>query len=146
MSREKATVFSERLPGGRTSYFVDVRQAVNGRFYLTLTESRRNGESGFDQSRVFVFEEAAPELERLLGRAMGHMGRAVSERGPLPEPDVGPKTGSRWTEEEEEALRSGFLAGKPTADLASELGRSRRALEMRLEKLGLATAGEDRAG
>jgi hypothetical protein len=45
-------------------------------------------------------------------------------------------TGKPWSAEDDEQLRLGFDAGTPTKALAAALGRTRRAIESRLVKLG----------
>ncbi len=62
MNTENTQLFSERVSTGRTTYFIDVRQAVNDKFYISITESRRVSDSGFDQSRIFLFEENLEEI------------------------------------------------------------------------------------
>lgn len=46
-----------------------------------------------------------------------------------------------WTREEERKLVAAFESGATVADLAREHGRSQRAIEMRLQKLGALPAG-----
>jgi hypothetical protein len=50
--------------------------------------------------------------------------------------------GRAWTTEEESRLVTAFKKGDSPVDLAHEHGRTLRAIEARLEKLGLITAEE----
>jgi hypothetical protein len=50
-------------------------------------------------------------------------------------------TGKPWSAQDDEQLRTGFLGGTPTRDLAAALGRTRWAVESRLVKLGEMTLG-----
>jgi hypothetical protein len=72
------------------------------------------------------------------------MARA-SRRSQLPR-----NIGRTWTEEENGRLIDAFQAGHSAADIAARHGRTVRAIEARLEKLGLLTADqrvtEDRFG
>lgn len=137
-------VHSDMVPAGRTSYFLDVRKAVNGRFYMTITESRRSSESGFDQRRIFVFEESAVPFRTALEKTLAVLDEAVSRRGGLPDDGkAGPgRRGMRWTEDEDAKLEKMFRKGGALEDIASGLDRSRRAVELRLEKLGLMPSPE----
>ncbi len=58
--------------------------------------------------------------------------------------------GRPWSPEEEQALIDAFQRGQDLATIASRHGRTLRAIEARLEKLGLLTAGQhntaDRSG
>ena len=49
--------------------------------------------------------------------------------------------GRPWTPEEEQALISAFQAGKELFEIAGSHGRTVRAIEARLEKLGLISLG-----
>ena len=143
MSTTNGSLYSGRVPSGRTTYFMDVRRAVNGRFYLTLTESRRTSDSGFDQNRIFLFEENVEGFRETLDQALSALEGAASERGELEPGDDAPvRNGLHWTEEEEEKLRASFTSGSSLEDMASELSRSVRAVTLRLEKLGLVPARE----
>lgn len=50
--------------------------------------------------------------------------------------------GNTWTSEEESRLAAAFKGGESSAALAQNHGRTLRAVESRLEKLGLITAEE----
>lgn len=140
MNTENGTLSSERVSSGRTTYFIDVRQAVNNRFYLSITESRRVSDSGFDQNRIFLFEENLDDFRITLEKAFSEIEQAVLKRGELPETGSSQKharTGKLWTEEEEELLKSGFSSNTPLEELSEKLQRSSYAITLRLEKLEL---------
>ncbi len=68
-------------------------------------------------------------LEQLAARA--------SRRAQLPQ-----NIGRAWSAEEQSVLIDAFQSGEPVADIAAKHGRTLRAIEARLEKLGLITADE----
>ena len=61
----------------------------------------------------------------------------VKRRAQLPE-----NVGIGWTTKEEEQLRSEFAAKEPLTAIAAQHGRTLRAIEARLERMGLITAKE----
>jgi len=61
----------------------------------------------------------------------------VKRRAALPE-----NVGLSWTTKEEEQLRSEFAAKEPLTAIAARHGRTLRAIEARLERMGLITAEE----
>lgn len=61
----------------------------------------------------------------------------VKRRAQLPE-----NVGIGWTTKEEEQLRSEFAAKTPLIEIAARHGRTLRAIEARLERMGLITAEE----
>lgn len=140
MSNPNGSLFSGRVSAGRTTYFIDVRQAVNERFYLSLTESRRVSDSGFDQNRIFLFEENLEEIGAMLSKAADELRQAAEKRGDLPQDGSSgsyERSGKTWTEEEEGILQKEFRKNTLRDDIASKLKRSSYAITLRLEKLGL---------
>lgn len=136
---KEGILFSDRVSIGRTTYFVDVRQAVNGRYYVSMTESRRVSDSGFEQSRIFLFEEYIEEVGDILSKAFSELHRAASDRGPLPEGPGGKyeRSGKPWTDQEEQVLTDEFRKDTCREEISRKLKRSACAITLRLEKLGL---------
>ena len=146
MSTEKASLFSGRVSTGRTTFFIDVRQAVNERLYISITESRRVSDTGFDQNRIFLFEENLEEIGSILSKASEDLRLAVENRGELPQEGSSGKyerSGKTWTEEEEDILREEFSKGSERDDIALLLKRSAYAITLRLEKMELVEAPEE---
>jgi hypothetical protein len=69
--------------------------------------------------------------------ALDHLAVRASRRAQLPQ-----NIGRAWSAEEQSMLIDAFQAGEPAADIAEKHGRTLRAIEARLEKLGLITADE----
>ena len=67
--------------------------------------------------------------------ALEQVASRAQRRAQLPE-----NVGVQWTTEEESTLVSAFQAGEPLMDIATRHGRTLRAIEARLERLGLLTA------
>jgi hypothetical protein len=64
--------------------------------------------------------------------ALDQMSARLARRAQLPE-----SVGKAWTDEEERRLKDEFGANEPVALIATKHGRTIRAIESRLEKLGL---------
>jgi hypothetical protein len=91
--------------------------------------------SGKDLPKDSIVNEV--EVTRALGTAVmaiDQVSARLARRAQLPE-----SVGKAWTEEEERRLRAAFNRGKPIPEIATEHGRTIRAIEARLEKLGLLT-------
>lgn len=67
--------------------------------------------------------------------ALDQISARIARRAQLPE-----SVGKTWTEEEERQLKDEFNRNEPTPLIATKHGRSIRAIEARLERLGLLTA------
>jgi hypothetical protein len=66
--------------------------------------------------------------------ALDQMSARLARRAQLPE-----SVGKAWTEGEEQRLKNEFRANEPIALIATKHGRTIRAIESRLDKLGLLT-------
>jgi hypothetical protein len=49
-------LLKERVNAGSRTYFFDVKESVKGSKYLTINESRKNGEK-FEHNRIMIFED-----------------------------------------------------------------------------------------
>jgi hypothetical protein len=79
------------------------------------------------------------EVTRALNTAVLAIDQAsarLARRAQLPE-----SVGKAWNEEEERRLRAEFARGEPIPDIATKHGRTVRAIETRLEKIGLLSPG-----
>jgi len=91
--------------------------------------------SGKDLPKDSIVNEI--DVTRALGTAVLAIDQVIARlarRAQLPE-----SVGKAWTEEEERRLRAAFARGELIPEIASKHGRTIRAIETRLEKLGLLT-------
>lgn len=140
MSEERESIYEARVNSGKTTYFIDARRAVNGRYYLSITESRRTEGDSFSQRRVMVFEEGLDEFKRLLGEAADRVAGLVAARTDDEVIDIRathPKAFMKWSQEEEESLEREFRKNPDVTALAGICGRTENAVMARLEKMGL---------
>ena len=61
-------IFSTMVRSGRTTYFVDIREAKNGHKYLSIAESQIDGEQR-KRSTVRVFGEAIDQFRQAIDEA-----------------------------------------------------------------------------
>jgi hypothetical protein len=69
--------------------------------------------------------------------ALDQMMARLTRREMLPE-----KVGKGWSEEEEQQLKDEFSRSEPLPHIATKHGRTLRAIEARLERLGLLAADQ----
>ena len=67
MSNNNA-VYSTMVRSGRTTYFVDVKEAKNGHKYLSITESRIDGDEK-KKTTLRVFGESIEEFRKAIDDA-----------------------------------------------------------------------------
>jgi len=143
MSETRTAIFSERVAAGRLSYFLDVRESSTGKVYLSLAQSRRSAGDVWEQERILVFEDHLPAFRKALNTALRIISRETGarRRADLEElRKTHPKAFARWAQEEEGRLTRSFGSGRTPEELAVELGRTPRAVELHLQKLGLIPA------
>lgn len=65
-------LFSKTVKAGKTTYFVDVKEAKNQKKYITISSSSPSKEDATKRSRrsIVVFDNAADELRNALDEAM----------------------------------------------------------------------------
>ena len=94
--------------------------------------------SGEELSRETVLQHADVLRALLAGlSALEHTAARAQRRAQLPD-----NVGQTWTTEEESRLVAAFKSGDSPVVIAREHGRTLRAIEARLEKLGLITAAQ----
>ena len=62
-------VYSTMVRSGRTTYFVDVKEAKNGNKYLSITESRIDGDEK-KKTTLRVFGEAIDQFRQAISEAV----------------------------------------------------------------------------
>ncbi|MBM4161833.1 MAG: DUF3276 family protein [Ignavibacteria bacterium] len=58
------SLFSTMVRAGRTTYFVDVREAKNGSKYLSISENRLTGDQKKERTTVRVFGDSIEEFKQ----------------------------------------------------------------------------------
>jgi len=61
-------IYSTMVRAGRTTYFVDVKEAKNGNKYLSISENRLDGEEK-KRTTVRVFGESIDQLRQAIDEA-----------------------------------------------------------------------------
>ncbi|GJQ19665.1 MAG: hypothetical protein HBSIN02_00200 [Bacteroidia bacterium] len=73
-SSNNNSLFSTMVRSGRTTYFVDVREAKNGNKFLAISESRLDSENKKQRATVRVFGESVHELRKAIDEASATIG------------------------------------------------------------------------
>ena len=68
MSENNSAIYSTMVRSGKTTYFVDVREAKNGSKYLSISESKIAGEEK-RRSTVRVFGETIDQFRQAIDEA-----------------------------------------------------------------------------
>lgn len=137
MSERKEELYSSKLPAGKRTYFFDVKQAVNSKPYLTITESKRIRDSEFERHSVMIFADNALAFNEEIGKAIRWMFDSPIAG---PAADAAADQPGEWTEDDEQALRREFIRlGEHCTieQLATLLQRRPSDIRTKLEEMGL---------
>jgi len=63
------TVFSSMVRSGRTTYFIDVKEAKNGKKYLAITETRIDADDKKNRSVIRIFAESISSFRQAVDEA-----------------------------------------------------------------------------
>lgn len=72
MEVKMESLYSKTIKAGKTTYFVDVREAKNKSRYITITESKKSqtDPSKFTNKRIIVFDNSAEKIKNALDEAI----------------------------------------------------------------------------
>ena len=62
-------IFSTMIRSGRTTYFVDVKEAKNGKKFLSITETKINDENKKDRRVIRIFGESCESFRQAVAEA-----------------------------------------------------------------------------
>ena len=73
-SRKFESVYSKKVRAGkRRTYFFDVRRTKGEDFYLTLTESSRRMDGGYERHKIFLYKEDFNRFIESLEETINHI-------------------------------------------------------------------------
>ncbi len=70
---EKEEVFSKVVKAGRRTYFFDIKSTKGKDLYLTITESKKTTEDGFERfekHKIFLYKEDFEKFEEALNETL----------------------------------------------------------------------------
>ena len=104
------SVFSRKVRAGkRRTYFFDVRRTKGEDYYLTLTESTKRFEGGYDRHKLFLYKEDFNRFIQALDDTINHIKTEL-----MPQYDY--DEFSRRQEEYEARMEEDRLAGGDGTD------------------------------
>ena len=62
-------IYSTMIRSGRTTFFIDVKEAKNGAKYISITETRIDADSKKSRSTIRVFGEAIDQFRQAIDEA-----------------------------------------------------------------------------
>jgi hypothetical protein len=140
MSEERTALYSARVSSGKNTYFIDGKQARNGHYYISITDSRKQEDGTFLQKKVIVFDESIKAFREKVTEACEMLEKLFESRRDEEITEArktNPRAFMKWEPEEETKLEKQFKKGIDMDALSKAFGRSSGALLARLERMGL---------
>ena len=75
MADTNDALYSTMVRSGRTTYFVDVREAKNGNKYISISESKVDADDKRQRSTVRVFGETVEQFRQAIDEAAAAVGQ-----------------------------------------------------------------------
>lgn len=147
MTEQKQTIWSERVRAGGAGYFLDVRETGKGRVFLSMAQSRKADGGGWKSERIVVFESCLEPFRKAFLSALEIMDREAGERRRAVIDEVRkahPRAFEKWTPEDDALFERLHGDGTSAGDIAAALGRTERAIRMRIEGRDAVLASEGR--
>lgn len=66
---ESNAIYSTMIRAGRTTYFVDLREAKNGNKYLQISESRIDADDKKSRSTIRIFTDSIEQFKQAIDEA-----------------------------------------------------------------------------
>jgi hypothetical protein len=63
------SIYSSMVRAGRTTYFVDIREAKNGKKYLSISENRIDADEKRQRATIRVFGESIEQFKEAINEA-----------------------------------------------------------------------------
>jgi hypothetical protein len=63
-------IFSSMVRSGRTTYFIDVKEAMNGKRYLAITENTLDAGDKRTRTTIRVFKESMDQFRQAVSEAI----------------------------------------------------------------------------
>lgn len=85
MENNRDEVFSRRVRAGKRTYYIDVRSTRAGNdYYMTITESKRTGESDREKFKIFLYKEDFEKFREAFNEALTFIYGELSKINALP--------------------------------------------------------------
>jgi hypothetical protein len=78
-------VFSRRVRAGKRTYYIDVRSTRSGNdYYLTITESKRGGDSEHEKFKIFLYKEDFEKFRQAFNESLEFVYGELAKINALP--------------------------------------------------------------
>lgn len=69
----RTELYTQRVRAGKRTYFFDVKSTKSSEQYITITESKRVGETDYEKHKVFLYQEDFDKFIDALHQTMDYI-------------------------------------------------------------------------
>ena len=141
--KKQNVLHTERVNSNGKIYFLDLKEAENGKNYLVINQSRRLEDESMERVKMILFENEIEQFATAFSRIIFKFNPSEKQNGKFNEEYIEkvrkdhPNAYQPWTKEDEELLAALFNDGKTVTELSKSFQRNEGGIKSRLAKLGL---------
>lgn len=138
--KNQNVTYTERIDANNRNFFIDLKRAANDRDYVTITQSKPDGNDGYEYQKMVFFQEDIFRFQAALKNVIDRFEKTedlVDEEYKLKVQKEFPNAFSKWSKEDETQLIELFNADSSVEQLSQHFMRSEKSIIARLKKNGL---------
>lgn len=123
----KESIFSESFSTGNRTYFFDVKEAINNKLYLSVTESKKVGDD-FEQYKILIFEENIEKFSKYFSSAISNLFEKSTRSNGLSHMDKQrlkyANAYKPWSQEDDNKLELLYCEGHSVKEISQQFKRN----------------------
>lgn len=141
--KKQNVLHTERVDSNGKVYFLDLKEAENGKNYLVINQSKRMDDENTERVKMILFEHEIEQFATAFSRIIFKFNPSEKQNGSFDQEYIEkvrkehPNAYQPWTKEDEELLAALFNDGKTVNELSKSFQRNEGGIKSRLAKLGL---------
>ena len=120
--REEPVYTVKMRAGRKRTYFLDVRETKGNDFYITLTESKKRMDGGYDRHKIFIYKEDFNKFMESMNEVVNHVKTEL-----MPNYDYDESARKQEEYEKQRAEQDAEQANNPTSD-SGEVGTNNKSV------------------
>jgi len=134
------SIFSEQFKAGNRTYFFDIKESVNKKRYLSITESKKSGDE-FERFRIMIYEEDIELFSKYFNSSLLKFFKTKETKKDISYQESvkfrHPNAYLPWDKETDEELELLYCQGKSVKELSEHFKRNIGGIKSRINKLEL---------
>ena len=130
------SIFSEQFKAGNRTYFFDIKESVNKKRYLSLTESKKSGDD-FERFKIMIYEEDIELFSKYFNSSLLKFFKTKETKKDISYQESvklqHPNAYLPWNKETDEELELLYCQGKTIKELSEHFKRNIGGIKSRIK-------------